>query len=515
MNYQQTHHQNLYDNQDISKFHVLDDKYYLYKKVGSGATCKVKLGYVINSGQRVAVKILKALQGPGNTSQTSKHYYDEINMLKKINHKNVINLIDANNGVIKKPNGNMKQVDYIIFEYASNGELFDFLYFPKKGLKEYYARALFRQICNGLESCHASGVVHRDLKTENIMLDENFTLKIADFGYATLLAGRKGDGVLKTHLGTVSYAAPEILAHKDYNGVCADIFSCGVILFVLVTGKLPFGKAHRTDPMYKIIANCEYENYWKVMLTKIPSNIPISEEFKSLLNLILAYDPMQRPSISEIKNHPWFLQNCATDEELHAEFESRKAIVVHLKALEAAEEKKQKMQMMQNNKNKNVVYRSQGDSEANYEKNPNNFLEFFKDKRTLKAYNPEAQAEETKVNPYKIAIEGEEDNIDFLNSLCRSFLTVKDNAVPEIEVSEKDSRFIVKYELDEELKKDLGNLVIENLKIDVQVQLVENNWYMVFFDKLSGDRHEFFEVFDAIVNKYSKESKNNNEMLVN
>ena len=87
-----------------------------------------------------------------------------------------------------------------------------------------------------LESCHISGVVHRDLKTENIMMDENWVLKIADFGYATLLAGKKGDGILKTHLGTVSYAAPEILSHKDYNGPCADIFSIGVILFVLVKG---------------------------------------------------------------------------------------------------------------------------------------------------------------------------------------------------------------------------------------------------------------------------------------
>jgi len=497
---------NFYDNQDTSKFQVLDDKYFLYKKVGSGATCKVKLGYIINSGIRVAVKILKSQTGPNGQSQTSKHYYDEINMLKKISHKNVINLIDANRGLIKKPNGALKQVDYIVFEYAQNGELFDFLYFPKKGLGEYHARNLFKQMCEGLESCHVSGVVHRDLKTENIMMDENWILKIADFGYATLLMGRKGDGVLKTHLGTVSYAAPEILAHKDYNGACADIFSCGVILFVLVTGKLPFGKAHISDPMYKLIAKCDYENYWKVMQTKIPPNC-VSDELKSLLNLILAYEPLQRPSISEIKNHPWMIQKCATDDELFKEFEARKLTVVNLKAIEAAEEKRQKMLKQQNNRNKNVVYRS---GENTTEEVMIQNLEFFKDKRTIKSYaeqNGQNSEEENAIvlNPYKIAIEGEYYHIDFLNSLCRSFLTLDRSSQdkPEIDISEKDCRFIVSWDLPEDIKKELGDLIVECLKIDIQVQRVEDNWYMVFFNKLGGDRHEFFEVYDAIVEKYT------------
>ena len=120
-----------YDGQNVSEFPILDDKYYLFKKVGSGATCKVKLGYEINSGKKVAVKILKNCTGPNGINTTSKHYYDEINMLKKIMHLNVINLIAANKGLIKKPNQNNKHVDYIVFEFAANGELFDFLYFPK------------------------------------------------------------------------------------------------------------------------------------------------------------------------------------------------------------------------------------------------------------------------------------------------------------------------------------------------------------------------------------------------
>jgi len=374
------------------------------------------------------------------------------------------------------------------------GELFDFLYFPKKGLGEYMSRNLFRQMCEGLESCHISGVVHRDLKTENIMMDENWVLKIADFGYATLLAGKKGDGVLKTHLGTVSYAAPEILSHKDYNGPCADIFSIGVILFVLTTGKLPFGKAHISDPMYKMIAKGDYETYWKVMSAKI---IPISDDLKSLLNLILAYDPLQRPSISEIKNHSWTLEASASDEELTKEFNSRKEIVVQLKALEAAEEKKKKMQMTQN-KNRNAVYRGENDFE--------NKLEIFKDKRNIKDYNQEN--DNLSLNPYKFAIEGDDDNVEFLNSLCKAFTEIKENEKPEIEANEKDSKFIVNYELDAELKKDLemSSVSIDTLKVEVKIEKVEKNWYMVFFNKISGDKHEFFELFDGVYEKFSKEN---------
>ncbi len=513
---------NLYDNQDTSKFAVLDEKYFLYKKVGSGATCKVKLGYIINSGKRVAVKILKSQTGANGQNETSKHYFDEINMLKKISHKSVISLIDANKGLVKKPNSNsLKQVDYIVFEYAQNGELFDYLYFPRKGLGEFFTRNLFKQMSEGLESCHVSGVVHRDLKTENIMMDENWVLKIADFGYATLIQGRKGDGMLKTHLGTMSYAAPEILAHKDYNGACADIFSCGVILFVLVTGKLPFGKAHLTDPMYKLIAKCDYESYWKVMQTKIPQN-SVSEELKSLLNLILAYEPLQRPSISEILNHPWVLQKSATDEELKKEFEARKQIVLNLKAIEAAEEKKQKLLAQQSNKNKNVVYRSNAANET--QAGILQSIEFFKDKRTIKDYGSdfagEARAEDLLgmlgCNPYKIAIEGEHDHIEFLNGLCRSFLTLENSNTekPEIEVSERDCKFTVAFELSEEVKKDLGGLSVECLKLEVQVQRVENNWYMVYFEKLSGDKLEFSEVYDEILNKYAKANGSKSDISV-
>jgi serine/threonine protein kinase len=313
-----------------------------------------------------------------------------------------------------------------------------------------------------------------------------------------LLAGKKGDGILKTHLGTISYACPEILSHKDYKGSCADVFSIGVILFVLVTGKLPFGKAHISDPMYKMIAKGEYENYWKVMSAKIN---PVSDDLKSLLNLILAFDPLQRPSISEIKFHPWTLGSTATNQELQKEFEERKEIVVQLKALEAAQEKTRKKQQNTQNKHKNVVYKGETVTEKNFE--------FFNGRRFIRDYDQENEKDFT--SPFKFAVEGEEDHIEFLNSLCETFGEIKENNKPEIKANEKNSKFTVSYNLDSALVQDLADFTLENLKVEVNVEKIQDNWYMVYLNKVSGDKHEFYEVFDEIVRKYSptvEESKN-------
>merc|ERR1712232_1470734 len=197
--------------------------------------------------------------------------------------------------------------------------------------------------------------------------------------------------------------------------------------------------------------------------------------------------------ISEIKNHPWTLGNSASDEELNKEFDSRKECVVELKALEAAEEKRRKMQANQN-RNRNAVYRGASDTEE---------LEFFKDKRTIKDYNQDN--DRLSINPYKFAIEGDDDNIEFLNNLCRAFINIKPNEKPEIEASDKDSKFTVNYDIDPELKKDL-EVTVHTLKIEVKVEKVEKNWYMVFFNKISGDRHEFYELFEGISDKFSKEN---------
>lgn len=452
------------------EFPVLDDKYTLFKKIGSGATCKVKLAKAKDSEEVVAVKILNNVGGK-TVSSNSKHYLAEIDMLKKVNHVNIINLKEGNKGVIKKPDGRTKMADYIVLEYAGNGELFDYLYFPKKGFGEKMARYLFKQLIEGIEACHSAGVAHRDLKTENLMMNTDWTLKIADFGYATLLAGKSGNGILTTALGTLSYAAPEILNKKPYVGSTADLFSCGVILFILVTGKLPFGKAVVFDSYYKNFIRNEYEAFWAVMSPKIDA---VSDEFKSLINLLLAYDPTQRPSVAEIKNHAWLKKEFPTQEQVISEFEKRKITVVQMKEMEAAEEARKKQKGRPG-----AVYRGEGDDDDEED--------LIKDERRVEEYIESN-------NPYKIKLNGN-DVIRTINNIAKYFKNV-DQKSKQITAHESLAKFKINYEVDKEILDNFPDLEVEPLSINVEVKKAEDDSFVAEFSKLSGDKLDFFNVYD-------------------
>lgn len=451
-------------------FPVLDNKYILFKKIGTGATCKVKLAKSKENGQIVAVKILT---NTGGNLSANKHYNAEIDMLKKIDHPNIINLKDGNRGVIKKPDGRTKTIDYIVLEYAGNGELFDYLFFPRCGFGEKNARYLFKQLIDGIEGCHNAGVAHRDLKTENLMMDSNWNLKIADFGYATLLAGKTGNGILTTALGTISYAAPEILNKKPYVGSTADLFSCGVILFILVTGKLPFGKAVLFDNYYKHFVKSQYENFWAVMSPKIEA---VSDEFKSLINLMLAYDPTQRPSITEVKNHAFMKADAACKEEITSEFEKRRLVVVKAKEAEAIEEARKK----QKNNRPGGVYRGEDEDESNEE-------DFVKDERRVEDFVDSN-------NPYTVKF-ATNDALQVINKIARYFNNV-DSKNKEVTAHDNVTKIKISYETDAEIAENLPYLEIQNLALDVELKRTEDDQLIAEFTKLSGDKMEFFNVYD-------------------
>lgn len=139
-------------------------------------------------------------------------------------------------------------------------------------------------------------VAHRDLKLENILVDEKLNLKVADFGFATF---KKVDR-LKSYRGTKTYMAPEIKEHKIYDGTKADIFSVGVILFIIVQGIFPFSEAKPDEYYYKLLVEGNLEKYWKKT-----GGENLSNNFKDLIIKMLNYDPEKRPSTEELKNHPW------------------------------------------------------------------------------------------------------------------------------------------------------------------------------------------------------------------
>ncbi|KAK0522852.1 Protein kinase [Tilletia horrida] len=256
-------------------------QYTLQKTLGAGSFGKVKLATHSITGHRVAMKFISkrkisAMDMGGRVKR-------EIQYLKLLRHPHIIKLYE----VVTTP------TDIImVIEYAG-GELFE--YIVERGrMSEDEARRFFQQIICAMEYCHRHKIVHRDLKPENLLLDEFLNVKIGDFGLSNIMTD--GD-FLKTSCGSPNYAAPEVISGKHYAGPEIDIWSCGVILYVMLCGKLPFDDEYIPQLFKKINGGIYY----------LPSFL--SPEAKSLLQSMLVVDPVKRITIAEIRNLPWFQVN--------------------------------------------------------------------------------------------------------------------------------------------------------------------------------------------------------------
>lgn len=157
-----------------------------------------------------------------------------------------------------------------------------------------------------IEYMNALKVSHRDLKLENILVDTDLNLKIADFGYASF---QKIDN-LTSYRGTFTYMAPEIKEGKQYSGLKVDLFSAGVILFILIRGIFPFKEARKEEFFYNLLATEKYNEYWE----KVQGNY-LSVECRDLIQKLFSYDPEKRPTIEELKNHPWMTSSKQLSED--------------------------------------------------------------------------------------------------------------------------------------------------------------------------------------------------------
>ncbi|GAN05205.1 pkinase-domain-containing protein [Mucor ambiguus] len=295
--------------------------YNLLQTLGEGEFGKVKLGIHIETGQEVAIKLIKK-EGAGSDTRINK-VEREISVLKTLNHPYIVKLYNV-----------VETEKYIgiILEYASGGELFEYI-LAHRYLKEKDAKRFFAQLISSVQYMHKRKIVHRDLKLENLLLDKNRNIIVTDFGFANQFASA-ADDMMATTCGSPCYAAPELVVNAGlYAGSAVDIWSCGVILYAMLCGFLPFDD----DP-----SNPDSDNinqlYRYILSTNLMFPSHVGVDARDLLAKMLVPDPAKRCSLDYIVKHPWlesyrqFLKKDAAQLEMEALAASRLSIMPDMKS---------------------------------------------------------------------------------------------------------------------------------------------------------------------------------------
>ncbi|XP_001371323.1 serine/threonine-protein kinase SIK2 isoform X1 [Monodelphis domestica] len=247
--------------------------------LGKGNFAVVKLGRHRITKTEVAIKIIDKSQ---LDAVNLEKIYREVQIMKMLDHPHIIKLYQVME---------TKSMLYLVTEYAKNGEIFDYLANHGR-LSESEARRKFWQILSAVDYCHSRKIVHRDLKAENLLLDNNMNIKIADFGFGNFF---KSGEPLATWCGSPPYAAPEVFEGQQYEGPQLDIWSMGVVLYVLVCGALPFD-----GPTLPILRQRVLEGRFRIPYF-------MSEDCEHLIRRMLVLDPSKRLTIAQIKEHKWML----------------------------------------------------------------------------------------------------------------------------------------------------------------------------------------------------------------
>ncbi|EMD39223.1 hypothetical protein CERSUDRAFT_33474, partial [Gelatoporia subvermispora B] len=261
------------------------------RTIGKGSSGRVRIARHIKTGQFAAVKIVSknallnsrmSLKSLGEEADRILHSIErEIVIMKLIEHPNIMRLYDV---------WETSSELYLILEYVEGGELFDYLC-NKGRLSSSEALGYFQQIITAVHYCHRFNIAHRDLKPENLLLDRDKNIKVADFGMA---AWQGKNNMLQTACGSPHYAAPEVIMGRAYNGSSSDIWSCGIILFALLAGRLPFDDEDLPTLLEKV----------KVGRYTMPTDI--DPRAKDLIRKMLTKDPAKRITIPEILRHPFY-----------------------------------------------------------------------------------------------------------------------------------------------------------------------------------------------------------------
>lgn len=277
----------------------------IVKELGIGSTARVYLVTDPSTKKLAAMKVFTLI--PPIASKLLK--MEEDNM-KHLSHPNIISYLESYDSV----EVNNQTVSALVTEYAPNEALFELL--ERKGvLSEHEARKYFEQLIDALQHMHQKHIAHRDIKLENILLDERNNLKLADFGFSQKF---DSDQQFTRPAGTDMYFSPEIHSGLPYSGESADIFAAGIILFVMAVGHMPFSRATLKDQVYSLLVGGDPENFWQFhekISAMHKKKFAISKEAKMLIASMLEYRPSRRATINDILNSTWMQSKPSEDQK--------------------------------------------------------------------------------------------------------------------------------------------------------------------------------------------------------
>ena len=448
---------------------TIDYKYIIKRKLGSGWTSSVFFVTERNNNTEYVAKVLK----DKDDENFIKQYYNEIKFLTELKQKNIpniINIIDSGEGPIirkDKNDGKPEIRKYIVLEYAKNRQLFDFILYSEKGLGETYSKAIFYKIVKIIQSFHEVGICHKDIKLENILLDENFTLKVADFGLAA-----NNSPKLEEYFGSEPYTPPEIIANVPHDGFKVDIFCLGVTLMSLTYYLPGLTKASSDCEFYKAIIEEREDKYWDMIEPIIGKDI--SEEFKDLFIQMVSNIPENRPTIQEVLIHRWFNSYKEMNEEEKANLE--KEIIEEFKSREEIIQDKITDEIKISNQNSECFENRSAGSDYEY---------FHKGLKPNKAKDGFDMS-------FCIRIKGSVDPCEFMNLLCEKIIEKYGTDDCYIEADKKKLKFIAEFGEDE-------NEQIKGNNVSLKIKLYQNkNDLLLKYFKKKGNKKNFFDKFTEI-----------------
>ena len=462
----------------------IDSKYLIEGKIGTGFTANAFLVKEKNSGLKYVAKVFK---------EKKKYLFENevkiLNILKQFNNPYIVNIIDSGEGDIIRNNRETVKSKYYILEYATHGNLFDYIYCKQGGLGELYSKVIFSKIIKGILICHTNDICHRDIKLDNILLNDDFSPKICDFGFACI-----NNPNLEDDLGTEGYKSPEI-GRKKYDGKKVDIFALGVSLMILVTGKPGFLIANKDDEYFDKIRKQFFETYWKMFEKQIPGII-LTPEFKDLYIKLVSYSPNKRLNAEDILNHPWFKEL----DEIKKNDEQKEKIDDEIKQVFLKLENDVKIYSK-----KEIEAKNKKSEEAFKTRSGHNENEYFDSH-----IKPKFDNTYNNMN-YCIKIKGTLNPNKFMNSLVNLLLKkycdtclieTDDNKLKFIAIFEEETKDKITKEFIEEIKKLGINVEDEKednneLKIKIKLYQISEGYSLRFIHQF-GDRKNFLEKYDDI-----------------